>query len=306
MAQSTGIEYGEEYTGYNNYYGRICQDILEMNYPVFLGKTYAYNQISIGDSYNLCRNLTKPGNIYGLNNTKTDSHMMKNSEWGAVVYLSYSQYGVNGQNIVCPNNVDLNSQVNGKNEDGGTIYAITGYVGNSINATNIRFLSEPTLGDSISDGTNTSYAWYTTNGLRGSATQNITGVYDLSGCSWEYTAAYISNANISINGGALVSESDLKYKTIYPYSESSDTSIDNWNEYNKTGRYGDAILETSTGGYSSDGWNEDRSMYPNSHAPFFTRGSMCKNPTKKGIFSFDDSIGQIFADSSFRVVLYAR
>ena len=37
-------------------------------------------------------NMKNSGNQYGLNTT-TDTHMMKNMEWGAVAYLSHSKYG---------------------------------------------------------------------------------------------------------------------------------------------------------------------------------------------------------------------
>ena len=37
-------------------------------------------------------NMKNSGNQYGLNTT-TDTHMIKNSEWGAVAYLSHSKYG---------------------------------------------------------------------------------------------------------------------------------------------------------------------------------------------------------------------
>ena len=37
-------------------------------------------------------NMKNSGNQYGLNTT-TDAHMIKNMEWGAVVYLSHSKYG---------------------------------------------------------------------------------------------------------------------------------------------------------------------------------------------------------------------
>ena len=45
--------------------------------------------ISIGNVYNLSKN-------YDSNKS---SHMMKNSEWGAVAYLTHSQYGRNGFEI---------------------------------------------------------------------------------------------------------------------------------------------------------------------------------------------------------------
>ena len=35
-------------------------------------------------------------NLYGLTSS-TDSHVMKNSEWGAVAYLAHSQYGIGGE-----------------------------------------------------------------------------------------------------------------------------------------------------------------------------------------------------------------
>ena len=45
--------------------------------------------IKIGDMYNYAREYSEDLN----------SHMVKNSEWGAVAYLTYSQYGRNGQDV---------------------------------------------------------------------------------------------------------------------------------------------------------------------------------------------------------------
>ena len=36
------------------------------------------------------------GNIFGIDSEITNSHMIKNSEWGAVAYLSQSKYGKYG------------------------------------------------------------------------------------------------------------------------------------------------------------------------------------------------------------------
>ena len=67
----------------------------------------SWRYTKIGDMYDACRNITgsKAGN-YGLtaddesgieNATgKTYAHLMKNSEWGAVAYLTHSKYGRNG------------------------------------------------------------------------------------------------------------------------------------------------------------------------------------------------------------------
>src|SRR5574344_293311 len=49
---------------------------------------------TVGDMFNATRNeeLTYSSN-FGIDNTKVDTHMMKNMEWGAVAYLSSSIYG---------------------------------------------------------------------------------------------------------------------------------------------------------------------------------------------------------------------
>lgn len=48
--------------------------------------------------------------IYGLKATNYDSHMMKNSEWGAAAYLSHSKYGINAEIQI---NTSSNSTGNG-------------------------------------------------------------------------------------------------------------------------------------------------------------------------------------------------
>ena len=54
-------------------------------------ETWRY--ISIGNSFLNCFNMQKSENVYGLADSKVDSHLIKNSEWGAVAYLAASQYG---------------------------------------------------------------------------------------------------------------------------------------------------------------------------------------------------------------------
>ena len=68
----------------------------KLSYPVFKPLTYAYNNISTGDAYTISQEIKNATSFYGLNSTKTDSHQMKNSEWGAVAYLTQSSYGRSG------------------------------------------------------------------------------------------------------------------------------------------------------------------------------------------------------------------
>ena len=306
-AVDSGETYSGTYTNISNYYGSIKSGTTTMKYPVFMGQTYAYNYINIGDSYKLAKNLTKSGNPYGLNSSNTNSHQMKNSEWGAVAYLTHSQYGLDGQNLLNINNVNLNNTVS-------TIYAVTGYAGEGTNTAENKFTTAPTLGPSITNGTYTSYAWDTDDGQKASSTQNITGVYDLSGCVWERVSAYIENtsgaSNRSAYGGSLITETELKYKTIYPHNSSSDSNENNYNAYKNakttTYGYGDAILETSTKGSGSNSWNGDCSYFPYSGDPFFVRGGSYYEGAAAGEFAFGYTSGNPSDNAGFRAVLVAE
>ena len=77
-----------KYTSYYYSTNALGQDLSSSNYaneslsyPVFKPLTYSYNNIAIGDSYVLSQVIDTANNFYGLNSNKTDSHMMKNSEW---------------------------------------------------------------------------------------------------------------------------------------------------------------------------------------------------------------------------------
>lgn len=56
--------------------------------------TKALTNKSVSTFYNSIFNMGNDNNIYGIS---IDSHMIKNIEWGAVSYLSYSNYGINSE-----------------------------------------------------------------------------------------------------------------------------------------------------------------------------------------------------------------
>ncbi len=165
---SQNIIYSEEaYTSYNNSntHNALGQDLSSnsyatqrISYPVFKPLTYSYNLISTGDCYTISQKIAETSGFYGLNSNQTQSHMMKNSEWGAVVYLTQSKYGRNGVEVT-QNTKNLN------NKDNKNIYAVTGYAGNIAN------------------------------GVSASSTNNMSGIFDLNGCVWEFVTGYISNGN---------------------------------------------------------------------------------------------------------------
>lgn len=271
----------------------------KIKYPVFQGKTISMNYISANDAYNICRALTESGNIYGLNNNTTDSHLIKNSEWGAVVYLSKSQYGLGSTNIYI-NNVSLNTGSSSSSNTFSSAYALTGYSASSANAQeNIVVTSSE-----FTNNLNSSKSWVTVDGAKASSTGNITGIYDMSGGLIEMTSGYISNSQSSSSTNASAFSKmniSTKYATKYPYNLTNDTSSANYTE--NTEIYGDAIREVSTAGTGATSWGEDTSIYAQIANFIFARGGSYLQGAMAGISAFQADDGAPAYNKGFRAVL---
>ena len=236
----------------------------------------SWRNISISNCYT---------NAYTYDSSQ-NSHLMKNSEWGAVAYLAHSPYGRNG------NKLDINNSSD----------CITGNGSGSTDA-------------SVQEGL--ANAYNTTTGAKASSTGNIYGVYDLSGGAWERTAAYISNGSsyFSEDGSSFVATTSAnseayktlstKFATVYPYNASNDTSATNYEIYrNAEYGYGDAILETSLIGETNTSWHGERSNYAHTNYPFFSRGGNNNNGTIAGLLFFTTyGTGDNPNNYSYRVVL---
>ncbi len=144
-----------------------------------------------------------------------DTHMMKNSEWGAVAYLSQSKYGKYGNTDY----KDVNKEIY-QNKSSGFI------TGNS-NGT-------PSQASAIT----TQYTYdVELLGTGASTTGNITGIYDMSGGGDEYMMSVLNNYDISYGGFSVLPNS--KYYDIYTsetLSEACDGGV----------CYGHALSETAS------------------------------------------------------------
>ena len=212
----------------------------------------SWRYISIGNSYTNCANMNNTSNasFYGISDddNEIDPHLLKNSEWGAIAYLTQSSYGRNQNEITINNDSEY----------------ITGSAGSSTNA-------------SSNVGTTNDYT--DSKGVLASTTGNQTGIYDMSGGTWEFIAGYINNGNnrLTTNGQALL-DAPEEHKNVYDAYDSNGELItsgtDNRaNNYDKGMKYifGDAIYETSStySGYKS--WHGDYSYCPYSSTPFFRK-----------------------------------
>lgn len=109
----------------------------------------SWRDISIGNCYT---------NSFGYDRLK-ESHLMKNSEWEAVTYLTHSQYGRNGYEV------DINNSKE----------CITGNGGGSVDASSVPEIANE---------------YNTQIGAKASTTGNIYGIYDISGGAKEYLAIF--------------------------------------------------------------------------------------------------------------------
>ena len=282
-----------------------------IKYPTFQGISYAMVYTNINDSFRISRKLTENGNIYGLNADNTDSHLMKNSEWGAVAYLSQSKYGLNGINIVI-NNVSLSNNIKG-------VYGITGCSADKEDSSAIT-----TTIDSINNRTQKDiYVWKQEKGTQSSTTGTIYGIYDFSCGTWERVAAFVNNGHSYLNEYAssimelLKDNKGSKYVNIYPFDDSKDNksitnNSDNLNKaivanYAKNTKiYGDGIRETSTAGTGKTSWHTDYYYFPAVNSPFSKRGGDFWDGEGAGLFCFGRTAGDGVYYDGFRSVLVAQ
>ena len=126
----------------------------------------------------------------------------------------------------------------------------------------------------------------------------------MSGGAFEYVAGYVTNGNSSLTkyGSSLVN-GESNTKNVYSKG-SSDNATNNYNA--NSGKYGDAVYETSANGnWSNDSWYGDVSSFPYTSSPFFGRGGGCSNGADAGVFYFNNYYGYSSSYYSFRPVLVA-
>ena len=133
------------------------------------------------------RSMEQTGNSFGFVSSEVDIHMSKNSEWGAVVYLTQSIYGRCTSSTTCTE-IGINNNKS----------YITGY-GSPAGSYN-----------SVANG-----AYNTTLGKDASTTGTIYGIYDMSGGSWEYVMGVYTN---TISSSGFSSLPDTKYYNNYTSS----------------------------------------------------------------------------------------
>ena len=222
--------------------------------------------MTINDQYKAGMNAT-----YG-ESVNLNSHMMKNSEWGATVYLAHTKYGTNKKKV--------EQNMSSEYYTGGTntvtdIYTTNKKQSTTHNATGVYDLN---------GGAWEYVASYLNNGDKNLETHGGITTGDIYGATTEEQST------------------STKYKTVYS------SENDRIKDYEKTERKnkGDAVYEISSTYSNKEGtWFSAYSGFPFNNLPFFHRGGDIGNLviSTSGSFSFTASSGINGSNSSFRTVL---
>ncbi len=234
------------------------------------------------------------GTTYGIT-SNTDSHMMKNSEWGAAAYLSHSKYGANRE-IYINNSSSYYTGRSGGNVSGKTPI-------NKTYTDQTSTVQENNYGYYTWDGYLLNYGTNTKSSTRdltkvASTTGNITGIYDMSGGAWEYVMGYYSaasdtwGATSSSNYAGFSSAPDSKYYDDY-------TTTNALTACNGGICYGHGLSEVSR-------WYSDYPYFVEAYFPWFIRGGSYGQGSGAGVFYFNDYFGDSHGSAAvggFRAVL---
>ena len=300
---STGFWVGKFETGYDGATSKVeaQQNVNDSSKIIVKPNVYSWRGIQVVNAFYSSYNYKR-----GL-----DSHMMKNTEWGAVAYLQHSIYG-SATTLRINNNSEY----------------ITGYAANN----------EPTCGYTTpveecnkycNDGTcNVTYP----SSVLSSTTGNITGIYDLTGGAWDIVMGVMvdqngkpmsgrnSLYNSGFNGtfGCPTCDNDTskltelttgydfpdsKYYDAYAYA-TVDEQFQRRILGDGTGEMGPFAEATYLTQIRQIGsWYEDHAYFIWSGSPWCLRGGDYPLGVRAGMFAFGVEYGRSYNSGSFRIIL---
>ena len=265
--------------------------------PTVLPNQYHKANEYIGVFYDIAKSIGQPdpNNTYGNgtattsnahNLTVLSSHMLKNSEWGAVAYLASSEYGAGmtyGQSNV-QNNASEDNSTGSNDGDGKDSASITGCGPYNINGSTTTYNCSG----------NITHQYQSDIGQLASTTNNEYGVYDMAGGAYEYVMGNYSTNLSQSSGSTRYMKTAAKPPYVDIYNIDSNNSC-TWNT-SGSGCGGHALFETA-------GWGGDSAYFVTSSAPWFLRGGFWNAGTNAGVFYSDHSYGSNFYIGGFRVAL---
>ena len=268
---------------------------------------------------------------------KATSHMLKNSEWGAVAYLSASKYGA-GVDGTQPNTA---YPANGKDADGDPSsasqarYGITG-CGPASNGSTSYYpynnnvpagtpLDADTIESPTACSTDTRYGYNGEIGVLASTTNTIYGIYDMSGGAYEYVMGNLTgydDQSETSKSSYMTTQVKPPYVDLYKesqgfdYRSSGDTNPA-WSTSTSANYYNNDVCTWETcGGHalheakqyqsvssSGQSWGSDSSVFVYSSTRWFQRGGSASAGSGAGLFHSYYNYGYSNSSIGFRAAL---
>ena len=265
-----GFWVGKFETGYNGTTSNYNVD--DSNNLIIKPNVASWRNINVKNIFNVSKKYKE----------NLQSHMMKNTEWGAVAYLSHSIFGINKEITINNNNQYKTGYAALPTTDQSDFPGVSGD-GNGFNTT-----------------------WNTENGFTASTTGNITGVYDMSGGAWEYVAAYVQGSS---NDASTFTKDELgqlgeKFFDVYD-KESTVKGYTKMILGDATGEMGpfDEYKDGDNNPRYHNRWYADYSHFADASYPWFRRGGCFSDGVIAGQFGFPRDTGAVDRGDGFRLIL---
>jgi hypothetical protein len=275
---------------------------------------YSLANMDVSSQFTTSQNLKSQYNL----NADTDARMTKNSDFGAALYLTTSNYGIGTQKLslglcIADNGIGM--------DDGSQLRVLTGYGSSTDDGSHI---TDET--DMFNSCTNPDDMYDGIYGITGSTTGTVYGIYDFNNGLIEYTMANLNNStgyntssNAGFNGplaaGGSISDGApfpiAKYLDVYPappfstYDPYGNFDLCTWAACGGHALYETVITSPVTSDDSS--WGGSGSVFAYVMSPWFLRGGFpfgaLDDPGHSGQFAVSPSPGFAVPLFGFRSVL---
>lgn len=267
-----GIWVGKFETGYNGATSANSAKVAtgDSTKAIIKPNTYSWRGVTVSEAYKTVKHMNASKNIFGFGDD-SDTHMMKNTEWGVVAYLSQSAFG-KGSEVYINNNSGC----------------LTGCGGDE--ASESKNSSCKNRYGSKEDGI-----------YNQSTTGNISGIFDMSGGGMEYVMAYTTTATTKYGESGFTDATFPEDKYVSLYSTSTSLQFSNRILGDASGEMGPYSFVDNKGPKSS--WYADHSRTITPDGPFLARGGYYSDTTSAGLFASIAREGKARNSYTFRVVI---
>ncbi len=317
---SNGFWIGKFETGYDGATETTSAEINEQKVENIIIKpnVYSWRGINVSNAFYTSYNYQR----------ELESHLMKNSEWGAVAYLAQSKYGT------CKDGKCTEVRIN------NSASFVTGYSASFDptcgNPEKNEICNKSETVELNKDGSY-GYSYYNISSQLASTTGNYYGVYDMVGSAWEFVMGVLQSSatdatpasgrsskyNSGFKGPYTVPSNDnttetentdgfewpsKKYYDLYDYGTT--------NQDYQRGHLGDATKESgpfytikfpASSGSNAEriigSYNADQSRFIYLTSVWFVRGGGYDHGTETGVNSFGHSSGSEGSSYTFRIIL---